>query len=340
VVYLFELPFDTLSFTVDTFGSVYDTVLAVKGAECSGSDLGCNDDSGSLQSQVSLGASPAGLYTIIVDGYFGSSGSYTLHVDAEVVPGSACTDPLFAAGVLRCPAWAPCNGSICLGPQCSNTAEDDADGLIDFPEDPGCTDLTDASEADDCPAGPNCPDCSDDVDNDADGLGDYPDDPNCVSAADATEGCESDPTTTLMMPLTTGSTVGLTDFFEASCAFNSGADKTFLLTLPVGLSLLTVDTLGSNFDTVLSLKTAGCELTDLACDDNGGGAGLSSRLVQNNVSAGDYIYVIDGYNGAQGTYALNVHGFANPGSSCTDPLFATGVLSCAPGQSCVSGTCQ
>jgi hypothetical protein len=340
VVYLFDLPFDTLSFTVDTFGSAYDTVLAIKGSECSGADLGCNDDSGSLQSQVALGPRPAGLYTIIVDGYSTSSGAYTLHVDAEVVPGSACTDPLFAAGVLRCPTWAPCDGSICLGPECSNTGDDDGDGLADFPEDPGCTDMMDATEADDCPSGASCPECSDDLDNDGDGQGDYPDDVNCVAASDDTEGCETDPTTTIAMPLTTGSTVGLSDFFEPVCAFNSGPDKTFLLELPVGLSTLTVDTVGSNFDTVLSLKSAGCEATDLACDDNSGGVGGTSRLIQNGVSPGDYIFVVDGYNNAQGTYALTVRGFADPGSACTDPLFATGVLVCAPGQSCVSGTCQ
>jgi hypothetical protein len=340
VVYLFQLPFPTVSFVVDTFGSNFDTVLYVKGADCNGPDLACNDQSGGNQSMVSLGARPAGLYTIVVDGYFGTNGNYVLNVNAEVEPGTACTDPLFAAGVLDCPTWAPCNGTICQGPECSNGTDDDGDGLMDFPEDPGCTSAMDATETDDCPSGPMCPECSDDTDNDGDTFTDYPNDVNCVSAADITEGCETDPTTTISMPLTTGSTVGLTDFFEPACGFMSGADKTFLLELPVGLSTLVVDTVGSSFDTILSLKSAGCEATDIACDDNSGGVGNSSRMIRNGVSAGDYIFVVDGYNNAQGTYALNVRGFANPGASCTDPLFATGVLFCAAGQSCVSGTCQ
>jgi hypothetical protein len=340
VVYLFQMPVPASSIVIDTFGSVFDTVLYVKGSDCGGPDLACNDQFGGDQSQVTLGAQPAGLFTIIVDGWFGTAGNYVLNINATALPGAACTHPLFAAGVMDCPSWAPCNGTICQGPECSNGTDDDGDGLTDFPADPGCTDAMDATETDDCPSGPNCPDCSDDADNDGDGLTDYPTDANCLSAADTTEGCESDPTTTISMPLTTGSTVGLSDFFEPACGFNSGADKTFLLEVPVTLSTLTVDTVGSAFDTILSLKSAGCELTDLACDDNSGGVGGSSRMIRNNVAAGDYVFVVDGYNNAQGNYALNVRGFAAPGSACTDPLFASGVLFCAVGQSCVSGTCQ
>ena len=340
-VWLFTLPFDTLSFVIDLGGSSYDTMLAVKGNSCSGPDLACNDDWIGLQSQVDLGASSAGLYTIIVDGFSSNSGSYVLNINATVVPGSACTDPLFAAGVLDCPTWAPCNGTICEGPPCSNIVDDDGDGFTDFPDDPGCTDFMDTTEADDCPSGPNCPECSDDLDNDADAFLDYPDDPNCIAASDDTEGCESDPTTTLMMPLTTGSTVGLSDFFEPSCGwFDSGADKTFLLTLPVDVTTLIADTVGSTFDTTLALKSAACELTDIACDNDSGGVGQTSRLIMNGVSAGDYIYVIDGHNNSSGTYALTVRGFAEPGAACTDPLFATGVLVCDPGQTCTAGVCQ
>src|SRR5262249_54016419 len=38
------------SYTMDTFGSGFDTVLYVRNATCSGTELACNDDSGSLQS--------------------------------------------------------------------------------------------------------------------------------------------------------------------------------------------------------------------------------------------------------------------------------------------------
>jgi endoglucanase len=55
--------------------------------------------------------------------------------------------------------------------------DNDADGLIDFPNDPGCGGATDNDETDPLPAAQ----CDDGVDNDSDGLIDFPDDPGCNS---------------------------------------------------------------------------------------------------------------------------------------------------------------
>ena len=55
-------------------------------------------------------------------------------------------------------------------PECSDEAENDGDGLADFPADPGCTSAEDLSEA---------ADCNDGLDNDFDGLADYGVDPGC-----------------------------------------------------------------------------------------------------------------------------------------------------------------
>jgi len=345
VVYFMDLPIDMLSMRLHTIGSNLDTVLYVDDPACDGTTAEwCDDDSGGSGFTSDLNITDgisAGTWAVFIDSYSTFSlGDFMLNISGVAAPGESCVGPLFDAGAFVCPTFAPCNGTICDPPACSDGISNDADSLVDFPEDPGCTGIDDDDETDDCPAGASCPECGDAADNDGDGMTNYPDDPNCVSANDDTEGCESDPTTTVMMPLTTGSTVGLSDFFEPACGFNSGADKTFLLTLPVTIQTLTVDTVGSAFDTILSMKSAGCELTDLACDDNSGGVGNSSRLVRSSVAAGDYVFVIDGYDGASGNYGLNVRGFATPGAACTDPLFATGVLSCAVGQTCVSGTCQ
>ncbi|MCC6526456.1 MAG: DUF11 domain-containing protein [Polyangiaceae bacterium] len=64
--------------------------------------------------------------------------------------------------------------------QCNDGADNDADGLTDFPDDPGCTDALDPDETD-------VPACSDGLDNDSDGLTDYPDDPSCASLLDTDE---------------------------------------------------------------------------------------------------------------------------------------------------------
>ncbi|MBX3250310.1 MAG: VWA domain-containing protein [Myxococcales bacterium] len=100
-------------------------------------------------------------------------------------------------------------------PQCSDEIDNDGDGLIDFPADPGCTSFDDNDETSaecsdgidndgdglvDWPADPECsgprdptgesgpPQCSDGIDNDGDGLTDFPADPDCASATDRIEG--------------------------------------------------------------------------------------------------------------------------------------------------------
>ncbi|HLE96275.1 MAG TPA: carbohydrate binding domain-containing protein [Candidatus Thermoplasmatota archaeon] len=65
-------------------------------------------------------------------------------------------------------------------PACSDGLDNDGDGLVDSPADPGCASATDANESN--PAA-----CADGLDNDGDGLVDYPADPGCGSAADSDE---------------------------------------------------------------------------------------------------------------------------------------------------------
>src|SRR5262249_11483902 len=71
-------------------------------------------------------------------------------------------------------------------PKCSDRIDNDGDGLIDFPYDPGCTSPNEDSETDPCP-GPGCPQCANGKDDDANGQTDYPHDPGCTSAADNDE---------------------------------------------------------------------------------------------------------------------------------------------------------
>ena len=95
--------------------------------------------------------------------------------------------------------------------QCSDGVDNDGDGKIDFPADPGCTSAGDNSEGTQCsdgvdndgdgkvdyPTDPGCsgpndnneqsPQCSDGIDNDGDGKIDYPADPGCTGAGDNKE---------------------------------------------------------------------------------------------------------------------------------------------------------
>ena len=69
--------------------------------------------------------------------------------------------------------------------QCADHVDNDNDGKIDFPNDPGCTSSTDDSEADPVVAPPPAL-CADGQDNDLDGKVDLAD-PGCVSATDNDE---------------------------------------------------------------------------------------------------------------------------------------------------------
>jgi len=97
--------------------------------------------------------------------------------------------PLFAGIEVRASAEAPNENEserslACFGSTqavCGDRQDNDGDGLIDFPADPGCDSPTDGSE--DNPP----PECSDGIDNDGDTLVDWPDDPSCADPADTTE---------------------------------------------------------------------------------------------------------------------------------------------------------
>ena len=64
---------------LDLYGSSYDTVLSVRSASCTGTEVGCNDDDFDLTSYLDL-VLGAGTYYIILDGYGTACGSYRMNV--------------------------------------------------------------------------------------------------------------------------------------------------------------------------------------------------------------------------------------------------------------------
>lgn len=70
---------------------------------------------------------------------------------------------------------------------CADGIDNDGDGRIDYPNDPGC-----ASAGDDQETTPSYA-CDDGSDNDGDGRVDYPDDPDCSSPTDTSESSSSPP---------------------------------------------------------------------------------------------------------------------------------------------------
>ena len=66
---------------------------------------------------------------------------------------------------------------------CQNTEDDDGDGLVDYPIDPGCESSLDPDETSPDPL----PACANGLDDDADALVDFPDDIGCSAAFDNNE---------------------------------------------------------------------------------------------------------------------------------------------------------
>ncbi len=82
------------TFTIDTFGSNFNTTLAVyTGNNPSAlTPVTSNNDSGGLQSQVSFGVTAGQTYRIAVDGAGAATGAVTLNYSLQVAPGSLPND--------------------------------------------------------------------------------------------------------------------------------------------------------------------------------------------------------------------------------------------------------
>jgi len=110
----------------------------------------------------------------------------------------------------------------------------------------------------------------------------------------------------------------------AHCGIGGGASYWFAYRPPEN-GLLTLDTQGSNFDTVVAVYSydpplLGYEsLQEWACDDNGAGDGSASRVQFPAESNRDYFVVVDGVGGATGTVHLNYELESQP-ASAGDPV--------------------
>lgn len=70
------------TYSFSTIGSGYDTGLAVLSGDCSGIEIACNDDSSGtvVQSDVTVALEEGQTIAIVVDGYQGASGAFTLTI--------------------------------------------------------------------------------------------------------------------------------------------------------------------------------------------------------------------------------------------------------------------
>ncbi len=338
LTYRLDLP-ATTTLSLSLTGSTFFAANSLFNASCGGTPLNCTTSNTTTMSNLA-----AGTYYFVVDGYSTGQGPFTLNVSGKIGPNQSCQGALAAAGALTCSTGYACKGpataKTCQPALCNDGIDNDADGKIDYPFDPGCSSPADDTEANPTPL----PVCADGMDNDTDSTTDWPADYGCSSASGTSEAfcpVEVDATSLITTPTVTGTTAGkASNFTGATCQTNgSGPDVAFAISLPVAVQTLVVDASNSAFDTILSLRDTQCT-TELGCDDDNGDPGLQSKMTLSNLNAGNYAIVLDGYGGASGAYTLNVKGTLAAQTACTSPLFTAGVLVCATGTTCTAGKCQ
>ncbi len=333
-----------LELSTDFAETSLDTVLYVR-TECRSaeSELACSADVADRRtSRLSLQRLEPGDYYLVVDAQnIASGGDFRLQVDELVARGELCD-----AGTTVCAAGLSCRratptatSDTCEPPICSDGYDWDGDGDADYPNDPGCDGPDDQDEADGCP-GATCPVCADGLDNDGDGLRDFPSDHGCSAASnDAEVDCaDGAQLVSLRQGTTTGNTVGSGDDKNPSCGSSGGPEVMHRLVVPGKLATLRIDTAGSAFDTILTIKQGACTVADLACNDDSND--VTSEIVLSNLAKGVYFISVDGYSGDAGDYALHVVGTIIAGQACNPTTIASGLFRCVAGTACTGGVCK
>ena len=138
----------------------------------------------------------AGTYFYVVDGWSSGSGPFTINVSGVIEDNQSCEGALAVAGAFVCGPAHSCQGNAgsktCKPAQCSDGMDNNGDGKIDYPNDPGCSSPSD-DENTVCP-GAMCPVCANGMDDDGDMKTDFPMDFGCAAAGSMSEAfCPGEP---------------------------------------------------------------------------------------------------------------------------------------------------
>ncbi|MBL4687825.1 MAG: hypothetical protein JKY37_24765 [Nannocystaceae bacterium] len=137
----------------------------------------------------------------------------------------------------------------------------------------------------------------------------------------------------------TGSTKGKNNEFDATCVKGIARDVSYTWTAPSTASY-TFTTAGSNFDTVLHIRSFADSSETLGCDDNSGGATHSAVSVALTEGT-TVIIVVDGPHKSEfGKFALGIYEQCPDG--CTDPptQCAADIGQCSVGPGQPQGVCS
>jgi hypothetical protein len=353
VVFRFQLT-QPMNLVADTVGSSFDTVLSIwTGCTVSGltTELLCNDDFEGVTSRLDLPGIPAGFYYILLDGFDASqAGDFALNFGpATEPPNNRCDDaaPLTVGTSVYGSTLGATHSESLLIP---GLPSDGADVFYNFVA--SATEMqvdTFGSQFDTVlavrPAG-----CSGDPiasNDDADGTpfsrvdlsgltigSDYA---VQVDSASTTGGAfkltlvETQPPpdgnecqdlfASLAIPSQTmGSTFFATDDATPEVGAGAGPDVAFKVSVIEGTNLV-LDTLGSDFDTILYVRSGSCAGAQVGFNDDFLG-GKTSRIALESLAAGDYFVFVDGKSVTdRGDFVLNLaEGAPPPNDDCAGAL--------------------
>lgn len=335
---------EALIITTDFVETTVDTILYVR-SDCdnSNTELGCNDDNGAVdKATVVIDRVEPGSYFIIVDSALTSAaGDYRLELQTFTPVGATCVvdDNNCLAGLVCRNLTGTAATTTCEAPECRDGLDNDGDGFIDFPLEPGCTSPDDNSETDTCPDGATCPACSNQIDDDGDGLVDALD-PGCLVASDASEIDECVPGLEVLNLSSAGAsgTTSGANLLGSQCSTANGPEDVYVYGYNSGLSQLSFSTTAS-FDVVLSARLDVCDLAsaEVACVEDF--IGNETTSVDAPV-AGNYFVIVDGRNSTNsGAYQLDVSGLIAENQPCAaaDTQF---VCDASLGLLCQSNQCS
>ncbi|NUP14174.1 MAG: hypothetical protein HOW73_49705 [Polyangiaceae bacterium] len=275
-----------------------------------------------------------------------------------------CADP-DCAGVFPCACVPPGQPE-----NCSDGQDNDCDTLPDCADadcfaSPACQmcepEVCDDGQDNDCDLKIDCADeaclfspgcdpvpeiCNNGLDDDGDSLADCQD-PDCAN----TPLCQAEQANCLSPKLITGSGTHTGDTFghinetEGTCGGQAG-EAVFYIVLDQP-SFVHLDSIGTQFDSVLYVRTGACNTgLEIDCDDDSGG-NLAADLTFNILYPGTYYIFLDGYtvdaSGGpnEGPFTLNVEIIENPPEICGDGIDNDGdvFVDCADSDCTFVGNC-
>ncbi|MCB9545031.1 MAG: hypothetical protein H6706_03970 [Myxococcales bacterium] len=193
--------------------------------------------------------------------------------------------------------------------ECLNRIDDDDDGRIDYPADPGCEYPGDREEAD----GDIFPACSNDEDDDGDGLVDYPLDVGCISAGANSEVDVCGQGVAFEefffeQGFVLGNLADGTNVMQGNCGGQGANEVIYFFNNPFNarLTFSTAHPESVAATTLYVRRDCADRATELGCDTGQDAGAMNGRVVLEQAPVGGYWVIVDGRFGVGGPFKLTV----------------------------------